>query len=68
MKLSKKCKDLFTIITVYGIYCYNTLGQGVCSASDLFNIIVDGQIKLDVEWEIFKNMDDVLLWGTIIKD
>ena len=44
------------------------MGQSICSASDLFTIITDSQIKLDKEWKIFKNMDDVLLWGNDIQD
>ena len=60
MQLSEKCRDLLTVITVFGTYRYTTVGQGICSGSDLFNIVTDGEIKLDKEWQIFKNMDDIL--------
>ena len=55
--LDKESRDLLTIITQYGTFQYNTMAQGICSASDLFNMLTDGNTKLDVEeWSVLKNM------------
>ena len=57
-----------TIVTQFGTYRYTVLGQGICSAQDLFNYITDGSTKLDAEFKVLKNIDDFLLYGTTLKD
>ena len=39
----------------------------MCSASDLFNMITDRDIKLAESWKIIKNMDDFFLYGDTIE-
>ena len=67
LNLSKESRDLLCIITQYGTYQYTTVAQGVCSASDLFNMITDGDIKLAESWKIIKNIVDFLLYGDSIE-
>ena len=54
-------RHLLTVICQQGRFQYNTLSQGICSASDLFNYLSDGTVRYDGNWQsIQKNMDDVL--------
>ena len=57
-----------TIVTIFGTYRFTVLGQGICSAQDLFNYITAGSTKLDVDFKILKNVDDFLLYGTSLED
>ena len=40
----------------------NCLSQGICSASDFFNFLSDGNLRWEKCWRrLLKNMDDVLM-------
>ena len=57
-----------SIITQYGTYWYEILGQGICSSQDLFNWITDGNTKLDEQFNVLKNIDDFYIFGRTLKD
>ena len=42
--------------------------QGTCNSSALWNILTDGNSRIDSELSILKNMDDYLLYGTDMED
>jgi len=42
------------------------LGQGICSASDIFNVITDSSTRLDDN--VIKNMDDLCFFAESLKD
>ena len=53
-------RHLLTVVCQQGRFEYNSLSQGICSASDLFNYLSDGTVRYDGKWQsIQKNMDDV---------
>ena len=37
--------------------------QGVCNSSSLWNILTDGNSRIDSQLNISKNMDDFMLYG-----
>ena len=42
------------------------LGQGICSASDIFNVVTDSSTRLDDN--VVKNMDDILFFAESLRD
>ena len=55
-------RELLTVICQYGRFRYNCLSQGICSASDFFNFLSDGNLRWEKCWQcLLKNMDDVLM-------
>ena len=50
-----------------GRFKYLVMAQGVCSASDIFNYLTDGEMRYDGS-ESIKNMDDVLLFGKTLDE
>lgn len=40
-------RHLLTVISTHGRFRYNSLSQGICSAIDFFNFLLDGNIR----WE-----------------
>ena len=42
------------------------LGQGICSASDIFNVVTDGSTRLDSN--VLKNMDDICFYADNLVD
>ena len=68
IRVDESSSRLMTIVTQFGTYRYTVLGQGICSAQDLFNYITDGSTKLDAEFKVLKNIDDFLLYGTTLED
>jgi len=65
--VSKKSQEFLTIITQQGRFCYTVTPMGVCSSSDLFNLLTDGEVR----WEgnnVLKNMDDWLLSGRTMEE
>ena len=61
--VSPEVSKLLTIVTNAGRFSYNVLPQGVCNSSALWNILTDGDSRIDSELGILKNMDDFLLFG-----
>ena len=57
VKLDPESQELCTIVTQQGRFSYTVTPQGVCSSSDLFNLLTDGEARYDgTGWP--KNMDD----------
>ena len=55
-------RELLTVICQQGRFRYNCLSQGICSASDFFNFLSDGNVRWEACWrKLLKNMDDVLM-------
>ena len=42
------------------------LGQGICSASDIFNVVTDSSTRLDSN--VVKNMDDICFFADNLVD
>ena len=61
--VSEEASKLLTIITTAGRFLYRVLPQGVCNSSALWNILTDGNSRIDSELQILKNMDDFLIFG-----
>ena len=55
-------RELLTVICQYGRFRFNSLSQGITSASDFFNYLSDGDLRWANCWErLLKNMDDVMM-------
>ena len=55
-------RELLTVICQQGRFRYNCLSQGICSASDFFNFLSDGNVRWEACWrQLIKNMDDILM-------
>ena len=63
----KESQKFLTIITQQGRFQYTVTPQGVCSSSDLFNLLTDGQVRYDGT-DTLKNMDDWLLFGKTLDE
>ena len=61
--VSKESQKYLTIITQQGKFAYTVTPQGVCSSSDLFNLLTDGNVRFDGT-NTLKNMDDWLIYGS----
>merc|ERR1712215_327267 len=68
IRVDESSSKLMTIVTQFGTYRYTVLGQGICSAQDLFNYITDGSTILEAEFKVLKNIDDFLLYGNTLED
>ena len=66
--VDSETSKLLTIVTNAGRFSYQTLPQGTCNSSALWNILTDGNSRIDSELSILKNMDDYLLYGTDMED
>merc|ERR1712240_409686 len=61
-------RNLLTVICTQGRFRYNSLSQGICSASDFFNFLLDGNIRWEACWrQLIKNMDDILMGAPTLK-
>ena len=67
VRLCPESQDLCTIITQEGRFSYTVTPQGVCSSSDLFNLLTDGTTRYDSKGTL-KNMDDWLLFGATLQE
>ena len=62
-------RGYLTVICQAGRFRYNCLSQGITSASDLFNMVSDGNSRFGDLWRCsLKNMDDVLICGRDMED
>ena len=67
--VDERDRHLLTVFSTQGRFQYNSLSQGLCSASDLFNYLSDGKVRYDRCWrKILKNMDDVLFSAESLKE
>ena len=65
--IDKESQGLLVISTPMGRFKYLVLAQGVCSASDIFNYLIDGTMRYDGS-ESIKNKDDILLYGRTLEE
>merc|ERR1711888_164511 len=62
-------RRFLTVICQAGRFRYNVLSHGISSASDLFNMMSDGNSRFGDLWRCsLKNMDDVLIAGRDMED
>ena len=66
--VSEEASKLLTIVTNAGRFSYRVLPQGVCNSSALWNILTDGNSRIDSELSILKNMDDYLIHARSLED
>ena len=60
---------LLTVISTQGRFRYNSLSQGICSASDFVNFLSDGNIRWESCWrQLIKNMDDILMGAATLAE
>ena len=50
-----------TIVTNMGRFTFKSLPQGISNSASLWNILTDGDARIDTELNIVKNMDDWML-------
>lgn len=58
VRVDQESQNLLCITTAMGRYHYTVLGQEITSASDIFNLLTDGDIRYSGIHAI-KNMDDI---------
>ena len=66
--VDSEASKLLTIVTNSGRYSFRVLPQGVCNSSALWNILTDGNARLDSELAILKNMDNFLVYRATLED
>merc|ERR1712081_77227 len=64
--ISESSSDLLVISTTAGRFRMKVLGQGICSASDICNVVTDASTRLDDN--VVKNMDDILFFAESLQD
>ena len=60
IRVDEESSNLLAISTPMGRYKFTVLAQGICSSSDIFNYLTDGDCRRDSSGAL-KNMDDILL-------
>ena len=66
--MSPEASKLLTIVTNAGRFSYKVLPQGVCNSSALWNILTDGNSRIDSELQILKNMDDFMIYARSLEE
>ena len=66
--VSEEASKLLTIVTNAGRFSYRVLSQGVCNSSALWNILTEGNSRINSELSILKNMDDYLIHARTLED
>ena len=64
--ISEASSNLLVIATPAGCFRMRVLGQGICSASDIFNVVTDSSTRLDAN--VVKNMDDICFFAESLGD
>ena len=67
MRVDEESLKLLNITMQRGNFRYTVLGQGLCSSQDLFNLITDGSTKIDLEFNILKNVDDFCVFSDTLE-
>ena len=67
IKVDEESPNFLLKATPIGRFKFAVLAQRICSSSDIFNYLTDGSMPHDNSGSL-KNMDDVLLYGSIIKE
>ena len=58
--MDEESQNLLCITTPMGRYLYTVLGQGITLASDIFNYLTNGDLRIN-GLNCIKNMDDFLI-------
>ena len=58
LRSSEESQELLTIVTNMGRFTFKCLPQGIASAASLWNILPDGDSRVDRTLNMIKNMDD----------
>ena len=64
--VDEESSELLVIATPSGRFRYRVLAQGITSASDIFNVVTDGQMRYSTD--VLKNIDDLLFSGENIEE
>ena len=67
MRVDEESSKLLNITTQMGNFRYTVLGQGLYSSHDLFNLITDGTMKIDEEFNVLKNVDDFCVYSDTLE-
>ena len=68
LRVDEQSSKLLTIVTNMGRFTNKSLPQGIYNSAALWNIMTDGDSRLDSQLNIVKNMDDFLLYGRNLKE
>ena len=66
VRVDQESQNLLSITTPMGRYRYTILAQGISSASDIFNLLTDGDLRIN-SLNAIKNMDNVLLFSETLE-
>ena len=58
LRVSEESQEFLTIVTKMGRFTFKCLPQGIASAASLWNILIDGNSRIDSTLNLIKNMDD----------
>ena len=58
---SEESQEFFTIVTNMDRFTFKSLPQGISNAASLWNILTDGDARIDTDLNLIKNMDDWML-------
>ena len=60
VRVDIEASKLLTIVTNMGCFSFTVMPQVVCNSSALWNILIDGNSRIDSELNILKNMDNFM--------
>ena len=63
LRVHEESQLLLTITTNMGRFTFKSLPQGICNSADLWNLMTDGNSRIDSELNLEKNMDDWMLYA-----
>ena len=61
LRVLEESQELLTIVTNMGRFTFKCLPQGIAGAASLWNILTDGNSRIDSTLNLIKNMDDWML-------
>ena len=68
LRIHEDSQELLTIVTNMGRFTFRCLPQGINNSAALWNLMTDGDARIDDELHIVKNMDDWLLYGRNLQE
>ena len=68
LRIHEESQELLTIVTNMGRFTFRCLPQGINNSAALWNLMTDGDARVDNELHIVKNMDDWLLYGRDLQE
>ena len=61
LRVHEESQELLTIVTNMGRFTFKSLSQGISNSASLWNILTDGDARIDTDLNLIKNMDDWML-------